>query len=73
MHLCESLTGGKAISPLIAVSLSTCTYESSQKRPYHTRGTDCSRQKALLPQTLLKLVVDNVCPNRGVPDVIVNL
>lgn len=30
MHLCESHTGVKAISPLIAVSLSTCTYESSQ-------------------------------------------
>lgn len=29
MHLGERHTGGKAISPLIAVSLSTCTYESS--------------------------------------------
>lgn len=30
MHLGESHTGGKAISPLIAALLSTCTYESSQ-------------------------------------------
>lgn len=30
MHLGESHTGGKAISPLIAVLLSTCTYESPQ-------------------------------------------
>lgn len=30
MHLGKSHTGGKAISPLIAVLLSTRTYESSQ-------------------------------------------
>ncbi len=31
------------------------------KRPYHTHRTECSEQRALLPQTLLKLVVDCVC------------
>lgn len=30
MHLVESHTGVKAISPLIGVTFSTCTYESSE-------------------------------------------
>lgn len=70
MHLCEGSGGGKkkgAISPLIAVSLSTCTYESSQSDLIILTGQIVLDSSA--PSTLLKLVVDHVSPNRDVLDV----
>lgn len=52
MHLCEGGIDGKkkAISPLIAVSLSTCTYESPQIDLIVLAGRivlDCSAQSTL--------------------------
>lgn len=41
MHLGESHAGGKAISPLIAVLLSTHTYESSQNDLIILTQRDC--------------------------------
>lgn len=71
MHLCEGSGGGKkkkgSISPLIAVSLSTCTYESSQSDLIILTGQIVLDSSA--PSILLKLVVDRVGPNRGVLNV----
>lgn len=57
----------EAISPLIAVSLSTCTYESSQSDLIILTGQIVLDSSA--PSTLLKSVVDRVSPNRGVLNV----